>query len=39
MHHHMWVIVDKSRYAEKEAFQSNRAHRGSLIIELQELPP
>jgi hypothetical protein len=39
MHHDMWVIVDKSRYAGKEAFRSNRARRVFSIIESQELPP
>lgn len=39
MLHDMWVIVDKSRYAEKAAFQSDRARRVFSIIESQELPP
>lgn len=39
MHHDMWVIVDRSRYVGKAAFQAERARRVLSILESHDLPP
>lgn len=39
MYHDVWVIVDKSRYAGKAAFQVNRARRVLSVLESYDLPP
>jgi hypothetical protein len=36
--HELWVVVDRSRYAKKEAFKANRARRVLSVLESHDLP-